>query len=92
MAVKIRLTRLGAPRKPSFRLVVTDSRTPSDGKYIENLGSYDPRSNPPRININAERTLYWLSCGVQPTDTAKEILMSQGIWQRHLASKKEKKA
>ncbi len=92
MAVKIRLTRLGARRKPSFRLVVTDSRAPSDGRYIENIGYYDPRSNPQKINIDAERALYWLNRGVQPTDTAKEILMAQGIWQKYLALKKENKA
>jgi small subunit ribosomal protein S16 len=91
MSVKIRLTRLGAPRKPTYRLVIADSRIARDGDYLESVGSYDPRTNPATIKINADRALYWLSQGVQPTETARELLASQGIWQRHLAAKKEKK-
>lgn len=89
MAVKIRLTRQGAPRKPTYRLVVTDSRAPRDGAYIEDLGSYNPRTEPPAIKLDEERILYWLSKGVQPTDSAKELLKSQGIWQKFLQMKKE---
>ncbi len=92
MAVKIRLTRFGAPRKPTFRLVVTDSRAPRDGTYIENLGNYNPRTEPPTIQLNEERVLYWLSMGVQPTDTAKELLKSQGIWHKFLETKKERRS
>jgi small subunit ribosomal protein S16 len=90
MAVKIRLTRHGAPRKPTYRLVVTDSRAPRDGAYIENLGSYDPRREPATIQLDEERVLFWLSKGVQPTDAAREILKSQGIWQKFLQLKREK--
>jgi small subunit ribosomal protein S16 len=92
MSVKMRLTRLGAPRKPTYRLVVADSRIPRDAAYLESVGSYDPRTNPATVKINEERALYWLNQGVQPTDTARELLARQGIWQRYLASKKEKKA
>jgi small subunit ribosomal protein S16 len=88
MAVKIRLTRFGAPRKPTFRLVVTDSRAPRDGAYIESLGSYNPRTEPPTVQLNEERVLYWLSLGVHPTETAKELLKSQGVWQKYLEMKR----
>lgn len=88
MAVKIRLTRQGAPRKPTYRLVLTDSRASRDGAYIENLGSYNPRTDPPSVKLEEERILFWLSKGVQPTDSARELLKSQGIWQKFLQMKK----
>ena len=79
MAVKIRLTRMGAKKAPFYRLVATDSRVARDGKCIENLGTYNPMVEPAAVNINAERVKYWLSVGAQLTDTAKELIVKEGI-------------
>ena len=72
--VKIRLKRQGAKKAPFYRVVVADSRSPRDGRNIEELGTYDPMTNPASININLERARYWLSCGAQPTDTVRGLL------------------
>lgn len=78
--VKIRLSRFGSAHNPHYRIVVTDSRRPRDGGYIENLGHYDPRKTSENyVKVNAERADYWLSQGAQPTATAKRVLKSQGI-------------
>ncbi len=79
MAVKIRLTRMGDKKSPFYRLVAADSRTARDGKYIENLGTYNPLVTPAKIDLNKERVEYWLGCGATPTDTAKELLIKEGI-------------
>ena len=81
MAVKIRLTRMGDKDSAFYRVVVTDSRQPRDGKYIENLGTYDPsvEDKVQGIKLNAERAKYWLGTGAQPTDTAKALLVKAGI-------------
>ena len=81
MAVKIRLTRLGDKKSPFYRVVVTDSRKARDGAYIENLGTYNPLTSPAEIKINEERAKYWLSTGAQPTETARTILVNQGLLQ-----------
>jgi len=77
--VKIRLQRIGRKKLPVYRIVAADSRAPRDGRFIEALGQYAPLSNPVRIDINAERALYWLSVGAQPTDTARSLLGKRGI-------------
>ena len=79
MAVKIRLTRLGDKKTPFYRVVVTDSRKSRSGEYIENLGTYDTLANPAELKINAERAKYWLSTGAQPTETARTLLVREGL-------------
>jgi small subunit ribosomal protein S16 len=74
MAVKIRLTRIGKKRQPSYRVVVADSRGPRDGRYIEQIGRYDPRQEPSLIEIDSERAAYWLSVGAQPSPQAKKLI------------------
>ena len=79
MAVTIRLTRMGAKKKPFYRLVVADSRFPRDGRYIEVVGTYDPHPNPPAINLNGEKIHSWLQKGAQPTNTVKSLLKKAGL-------------
>jgi len=79
MAVKIRLRRIGAKKAPFYRIVVADSRFPSDGRFIEEVGTYDPTKNPTLINADADKIKKWLSTGAQPTDTVKSILKKEGI-------------
>lgn len=80
MAVKIRLTRLGKKKQPTYRVVVMDSRKPRDGEYIEQLGIYDPRQEPSLVSIDNERALYWLETGAQPTERAQKLLEISGAW------------
>jgi small subunit ribosomal protein S16 len=82
MSVKIRLTRMGKKKQPSYRVVVVDSRRPRDGAYIEQIGFYDPRSEPSRVDIDNERALDWLHKGAQPTERAKKLLEISGAWTR----------
>ncbi len=79
MAVKIRLRRMGAKKSPFYRIVVADSRFPRDGRYIEQLGIYDPMKEPAEIKIDAEKAKEWIANGAQPTDTVKGILKNEGI-------------
>jgi small subunit ribosomal protein S16 len=90
LSVKIRLRRMGAKGKPFYRVVVADSRSPRDGRFIELLGHYEPRTDPPTIKLDEEKTLRWLNQGAQPTDTAGALLKKQGIMQKFLAAKPEK--
>ena len=78
MAVKIRLTRLGDKKNPFYRVVVADSRSPRDGKFIDILGTYNPLKNPEEIKIDNEKAQQWLKNGAQPTDTAKDLLVKSG--------------
>jgi len=87
MAVKIRLTRLGKKKQPTYRVVVIDSRKPRDGKYIEQLGFYDPRQSPSLIEINNERALHWLRTGAQPTERAQKLLEISGAWTQFRVSR-----
>ncbi len=82
MAVKIRLTRMGKKKQPTYRVVVIDSRKPRDGAYIEQIGRYDPRQEPSLIEIDNERALAWLRNGAQPTDRARKLLEISGAWTR----------
>ena len=80
MSVKIRLTRVGKKKQPSYRVVVMDSRKPRDGRYIEQIGRYDPRQDPSLIEIDNERALDWLNKGAQPTERAQKLLEVSGAW------------
>ncbi len=82
MPVKIRLTRMGKKKQPSYRVVVVDSRKPRDGAYIEQIGRYDPREEPSLVEIDNERALDWLQKGAQPTERAKKLLEISGAWTR----------
>ncbi|HIT80479.1 MAG TPA: 30S ribosomal protein S16 [Candidatus Faecivivens stercorigallinarum] len=74
MAVKIRLRRMGAKKAPFYRIVVADSRYPRDGRFIEEIGTYDPTREPSVINVDLEKANKWIATGAQPTDTVKKIL------------------
>ena len=74
MAVKIRLRRMGAKKAPFYRIVVADSRYPRDGRFIEEIGTYDPTKNPSVVNLDVEKANKWIATGAQPTDTGKKIL------------------
>ena len=79
MAVKIRLRRMGAKKAPFYRVVVADSRFPRDGRFIEEIGYYNPISNPVEIKIDAEKAKTWIKNGAQPTETVKALLKKNGI-------------
>jgi small subunit ribosomal protein S16 len=80
--VKIRLMRKGATKRPFYRVVVADSRSPRDGRFIENIGRYQPLEDPSLIEIDEDRALYWLSRGAQPTEQVANLLRIQGIWEK----------
>ena len=79
IAVKIRLRRMGAKRAPFYRVVVADSRYPRDGRFIEEIGYYDPMKNPPEIKLDTDKAEQWIKNGAQPTDTVKNILKKSGV-------------
>jgi small subunit ribosomal protein S16 len=78
--VKIRLMRMGKRKQPFFRVVVADSRSPRDGRFIENIGKYHPRAHPSVIEIDEERALHWLKNGAQPSDPVRVLFEKTGIW------------
>ncbi len=82
MAVKIRLRRMGAHKKPFYRLVVADSRSPRDGRCIEEVGYYNPLTEPVQLKIDEEKVVKWLLNGAQPTDTVKVLLEKSGVIQK----------
>ena len=82
MAVKMRLKRMGAKKAPFYRIVVADSRSPRDGKFIENIGTYNPLLKPAEIKVNEELALAWLKKGAIPTDTVKNLLSQAGIMKK----------
>ena len=87
MAVRLRLHRMGKKKQPYYRIVAIDSRTARDGKYLESLGTYNPRTEPTTLQIVEERALYWLDRGAKPSDTVQTLLSRQGILlRRHLKS------
>lgn len=88
MATKIRLKRMGAKKRPFYRVVVADSRTPRDGRFIEEIGYYDPATEPATIKIDEEKALKWLTDGAKPSDTAKSLLKKQGIMAKFAAIRK----
>ncbi len=79
MAVKMRLKRTGAKKQPTYRIVVADSRFPRDGRFIEEIGFYNPRTEPSTIKVDAEKAQKWIKNGAQPTDTVKALLKKSGI-------------
>lgn len=81
MAVKIRLKRIGAKKNPFYRVVVADSRYPRDGRFIEELGTYNPLANPIEVKIDGEKAAQWIKNGAQPTDTVKSLLKKSGVIQ-----------
>jgi small subunit ribosomal protein S16 len=85
--VKIRLMRMGATKRPFYRVVVADARSPRDGRFIENIGKYHPMEDPSLIDIDADRALYWLSQGAQPTEQVQNLLRVAGIWERFRGAK-----
>ncbi len=87
MAVKIRLTRMGKKKQPSYRVVVMDSRKPRDGRYIDQIGFYDPRQDPSLIEIDNEKAVDWLRNGAQPTERAQKLLEISGAWTQFRVAK-----
>ncbi len=79
MAVKIRLRRMGAKKAPFYRVVVADSRYPRDGRFIEELGYYDPTKEPADVRLDAEKAKKWIANGAQPTDTVRALLKKNGV-------------
>lgn len=90
MAVKIRLKRSGAKKRPFYRIVVADARAPRDGRIIEKIGTYNPVSEPSELVIDEEKALQWLTNGAQPSDTVRNLFSSQGIMQKFHESKAKK--
>jgi small subunit ribosomal protein S16 len=85
--VKIRLRRTGAKKQPSYRVVVADARAPRDGRFIEIIGHYNPRTEPVTVDIQEDRALYWLSVGAQPTETVQHLLKNLGTLERFASLK-----
>ena len=90
MAVKLRLKRMGAKKRPFYRIVAADSRSPRDGRFIETVGTYNPVANPAEIKIDKEIAIKWLNNGAQPTDTVKALLKKEGILKEFNEAKKGK--
>jgi len=90
MAVKIRLKRMGAKKAPFYRVVVADSRSPRDGRFIETIGTYNPLTTPAEIKIDEELAQKWLNNGAVPTDTVKNLLSKAGIMKKYHESKQGK--
>ena len=88
MSVKIRLTRIGRHKDPIYRVVVADSRFARDGRYVEQIGYFDPAKGPESADVNEELALKWLSKGAQPSDSIRTLFTKKGIMQKYAASKK----
>ena len=90
MAVRIRLKRMGAHKKPYYRVVVSDSRSPRDGKFIEEIGTYNPLTQPAQVQIDEEKALKWLRNGAQASDTVRSLFSRTGILKKFHESKLQK--
>jgi len=88
LAVKLRLRRMGKKKQPIYKVVAADSRSPRDGKFIEAIGLYNPKTEPAIVEIKEDRALYWLKVGAQPTDTVKNLFTHQGIMLKKELAKK----
>jgi len=88
MSVKIRLARVGRLKSPAYRVVVADSRKARDGRFIEIIGHYQPRLDPPKVEVNEERALKWLGDGAIPSDTVKSLFRKRGIMKKFHESRK----
>lgn len=83
MAVKMRLIRTGKKKQPSYRVIVIDGRSPRDGRYLDQIGRYDPRQEPSLVEIDNEKAVDWLQKGAQPTDTVRKLLEISGAWSHY---------
>jgi small subunit ribosomal protein S16 len=92
VSVKLRLMRVGKKKQPTYRIVAADSRSPRDGRFIEIVGTYQPRSDPSVVTVQKEKALDWLSKGAQPTETVHKLLEISGVWSEYEATKPAKKA
>jgi len=88
VAVKIRLKRMGAKKQPQYRFVVSDARSPRDGRFVEELGYYHPTSQPAVVKVDEERMLEWLRRGAQPSETVRALLKRAGVWQKFQAERR----
>ena len=91
MSVKIRLKRMGSKKRPFYRIVVADSRSPRDGRFIETVGTYNPLTEPEQVTLKEEAIMNWLSNGAQPSDTVRNILSKQGVMKKFHEAKISKK-
>ncbi|CAK1231023.1 30S ribosomal protein S16 [Fructobacillus fructosus] len=91
MAVKIRLKRMGAKKRPFYRVVIADSRSPRDGRFIETVGTYNPITVPAEVKLDEEKIMGWLQNGAQPSDTVRNLLSKAGIMTKYAESKAGKK-
>ncbi|HET9666430.1 MAG TPA: 30S ribosomal protein S16 [Desertimonas sp.] len=87
MAVKLRLTRVGKTKQPEYRIVAADSRSPRDGRFIEILGHYNPRTDPSTLSVDNDKAVKWLSQGAQPTDRVRKLLEISGAFEQFTAAK-----
>jgi ribosomal protein S16 len=90
MAVKLRLKRMGAKKAPFYRIVAADARSPRDGRFIEQLGTYDPKTNPATVTLKEEEIMRWLANGAQPTDTVRSLLSKKGVMKKFAEQKQGK--
>ena len=90
MSVRIRLRRMGSKKRPFYRVVVADQRSPRDGRFIENIGKYAPLGEPSIIDIDEERAMHWLSEGAQPSESVQRLMEKAGIWEKFEATKPPK--
>ncbi|MEY8662720.1 30S ribosomal protein S16 [Ligilactobacillus faecis] len=91
MSVKIRLKRMGSKKRPFYRIVVADSRSPRDGRFIETVGTYNPLTQPEQVTLKEEAIMGWLDNGAQPSDTVRNILSKQGVMKKFHEAKYSKK-
>lgn len=91
MSVRIRLKRMGSKKRPFYRIVVADSRSPRDGRFIETVGTYNPLTEPEQVTLKEEAIMNWLSNGAQPSDTVRNILSKQGVMKKFHEAKFSKK-
>ena len=91
MSAKIRLKRMGSKKRPFYRIVVADSRSPRDGRFIETVGTYNPLTEPEQVTLKEEAIMNWLSNGAQPSDTVRNILSKQGVMKKFHEAKFSKK-
>jgi small subunit ribosomal protein S16 len=87
VSVKLRLMRMGKKKQPTYRIVAADSRSPRDGRFIEVVGTYAPRSEPSVVNVDNDKAVAWLSKGAQPTDTVRKLLEISGAWANFVAAR-----
>jgi len=86
VAVKLRLMRMGKKKQPTYRIVAADSRSPRDGRFIEIVGTYEPRSEPSVVKVDNDKAVRWLSDGAQPTETVQKLLQISGAWEQFKAT------